>query len=112
MVFCNSLLKEVVLEQFEKQIGLAASVDAGNHFHLPIPHEGDDFIQIAVSFYFHVAVSIENLPILSHYFSMEIILRCVKNDNSIGMFIDKTSYISIRLGTIKATSLFRTLLNC
>lgn len=35
--------------------------------------KGDDFLQIAFSFYFHNPIPIENLLILSHYFSMEII---------------------------------------
>lgn len=97
MVFCNSLLKEVALEQIEKQIGLATSADAGNHFHLPIPHEGDDFLQIAVSFYFHVATSIENLLVLSRYFSMKIIHKCTRKiDGFIEMFVDKPANISMK----------------
>ena len=38
-----------------------------------VANKGDDFLQIAFSFYFHNPIPIENLLILSHYFSMEII---------------------------------------
>ena len=39
-----------------------------------VADKGDDFLQIEISFYFHNPISIENLLILSYYFSMEIVL--------------------------------------
>ena len=73
MVFCNAFAEKVTFEQIAKQIGLAASADASDHLHLTIPHKGDDFLQIAISFYFHNPTSIENLLALSCYISTDII---------------------------------------
>ena len=63
VVFCDALTKKIALEQIAKQIGLTASANTGNHLYLPIPHKGDDSLQIAISFYFHNPTSIENLPV-------------------------------------------------
>ena len=46
--------------------------------------------------YFHVASSIENLPVKPCYFSMKIIYKCIgKIDSSIEMFADKSDNISM-----------------
>ena len=95
MIFGNTLTEKVTLEQIAKQIGLAASADAGNHLHLTIPHKGDDFLQIAISFYFHNPTSIENLLVLSCYISMDSIRhREIKINSSDEMFADKPGNIS------------------
>ena len=39
VAFCNALAKKVALEQIAKQIGLAASADAGDHLYLTVPHK-------------------------------------------------------------------------
>jgi len=97
VVFCNALTEKVSLEQIAKQIGLAASADAGNHLHLTIPHKGDDFLQIAISFYFHSPTSIENFPILSCYFSIDIIFQYKRKINVLTeKFKDNPSNISMK----------------
>ena len=97
MVFCNALAKKVTLEQIAKQIGLAASANTGNHLYLTIPHKGDDFLQIAISFYFHNPTSVENLLVLSCYFSMDIILQRVRKTNVlIEKFTNKSDNISMK----------------
>ena len=97
MVFCNALAKKIALEQIAKQIGLAASADAGDHLYLTIPHKGDDFLQIAISFYFHNPTSIENLLVLSCYFSMEIILHRERKINGLAeKFTNKPGNISMK----------------
>jgi len=73
VVFCNALAKKIALKQISKQIGLAASANAGDHLYLTIPHKGDDLLQVSVSFYFHVSAPVENLLVLSCYFSIDII---------------------------------------
>ena len=95
MIFGNTLAKKVTLEQIAKQIGLAASANTGNHLYLTIPHKGDDFLQIAISFYFHNPTSIENLLVLSCYISMDSIRhREIKINSSDEMFADKPGNIS------------------
>ena len=97
MIFGNTLTEKVTLEQIAKQIGLAASADAGNHLHLTIPHKGDDFLQIAISFYFHNPTSIENLLVLSCYFSMDIILQRERKINGFAeKFTNKPDNISMK----------------
>ena len=97
MIFGNTLTEKVALEQIAKQIGLAASADAGNHLYLTIPHKGDDFLQIAISFYFHSPTSIENLLVLSCYFSMEIILHRERKINGLAeKFTNKPDNISMK----------------
>jgi len=95
MIFGNTLTEKITLEQIAKQKGLAASADASDHLHLTIPHEGDDFFQIAISFYFHSPTSIENLLVLSCYISMDSIRhREIKINSSDEMFADKPGNIS------------------
>ena len=95
VVFCNTLTEKVTLEQIAKQIGLAASADAGDHLHLTVPHEGDDFLQIAVPFDFHNPTSVENLLVLSCHFSMDSIRqRTRKIKKSVEMFVVKPDNIS------------------
>ena len=97
VVFCNALTEKVPLEQIAKQIGLAASADAGDHLYLTIPHKGDDFLQIAISFYFHSPTSIENFPVLSCYFSIDIILQYKRKINVLTeKFKDNPSNISMK----------------
>ena len=70
MIFGNTLTEKVTLEQIAKQIGLAASADAGDHLYLTIPHKGNDFLQIAISFDSHSSTpSVEDLPdnIMLHF---------------------------------------------
>jgi len=43
VIFGNALAEKVALKQIAKQIGLAASADAGNDLYLAIPHKGDNF---------------------------------------------------------------------
>ena len=96
VVFCNALAKKITLKQIAKQIGLAASANAGDYLYLTIPHKGDDFLQIAISFYFHSPTSVENLLVLSCYFSMSIILQRMRKTNGlIEKFIDKPDNISM-----------------
>ena len=95
MIFGNTLTEKVTLEQIAKQKGLAASADASDHLHLTIPHKGDDFLQIAISLYFHSPTSIENLLALSCYFSMDSIRHREKKINSFDeMFANKPGNIS------------------
>ena len=97
VIFCNAIAEKVALEQIAKQIGLAASANTGNHLYLPIPHKGDDFLQIAISFYFHNPTSIENLLVLSCYFSMEIILHRERKINGLAeKFTNKPDNISMK----------------
>ena len=63
MIFGNTLAEKVSPEEIAKQIGLAASADTGDHLDLPIPHKGNDFLQISIPFDFHTSASIENFPI-------------------------------------------------
>ena len=96
VVFGNTLAKKVALEQIAKQIGLAASANAGDYLYLTIPHKGDDFLQIAIPFYFHNPTSVENLLVLSCYFSMSIILQYERKTNGLTeKFIDKPDNISV-----------------
>ena len=97
VIFGNTFTEKVTLKQIAKQIGLAASANTGDHFHLTIPHKGDDFLQIAISFYFHSPTSIENLLELSCYFSMNIILRREEKINSLAeKFTNKPDNISMK----------------
>ena len=97
VIFCNALAEKIALEQIAKQIGFAASADASDNLYLTIPHKGDDFLQIAISFYFHNPTSIENLLVLSCYFSMNIILRCERKINGLTeKFANKPSNISVK----------------
>ena len=73
VIFGNTLTEKVTLEQIAKQIGFAAPADAGDHLHLTIPHKGDELAQIAFPFDLHDTSSVENLPVLSYNFSMDII---------------------------------------
>ena len=43
VIFCNTLLQQIVLKDCTQQIGLAAPTYTGNYLDLPIPHERDDF---------------------------------------------------------------------
>ena len=96
MIFGNPLAEKVDFKQIVQQIGLAASADAGNHLHLTIPHKGDDFLQIAISFDFHNPTSVENLPVLSYYFSTAIILWIKRKIyRFIEMFLRKSHNISM-----------------
>ena len=95
MIFGHTLTEEVALEQIAKQIGLTTSADASDHLYLTIPHKGDDFLQIAISFYFHASTSIENLSGLSYYISMDSIRqRTRKIKKSVEMFVVKPDNIS------------------
>ena len=70
VIFGNALAKKVALEQLAKQIGLAAPANTGDHLYLTVPHKGDDFFQIAISFDFHSSTpSVEDLPdiIMLHF---------------------------------------------
>ena len=73
MVLGHPCAEKVILEQIAKQIGLAAAANTCDDLHLTIPHKGNDFLQIAISFYFHSPTSVENFLVLSYYFSMNII---------------------------------------
>ena len=70
VVFCNALAKKVALEQLAKQIGFTAEANTGDHLYLTVPHKGDDFFQIAISFDSHSSTpSVEDLPdiIMLHF---------------------------------------------
>ena len=113
MIFGNTLTEKVTLEQIAKQIGLAASADAGNHLHLTIPHKGDDFLQIAISFYFHSATSIENLLILSYYFSIDIMLQRKRKINGLAeKFANKPDNISMKQSKRRSSPSACSLLIC
>lgn len=73
MIFGYAFPKKIIMKQIAEQIGLAASADSGDDLHLTVPHIGDDFLQIAIPFYFHAQTSVEKLALLSSYFSMGII---------------------------------------
>ena len=82
MIFGNVLAEKITLEQLVKQIRLAASANTGNYLYLPIPHKGDNFFQITISFYFHSFTTIKNLSVLPCYISINTILqRKVKKVN-------------------------------
>ena len=101
VIFGNTLTEKVTLEQIAKQIGFAASANTGDHLYLTIPHKGDDFLQIAISFYFHNPTSIENLLVLSCYFSTGIIHQCERKIKGfVKMFTDKSANISMESSEI------------
>ena len=45
--------KNYKLPPIKKQIRFAASANAGDYFHLAIPHKRDDFLQITIPLYYH-----------------------------------------------------------
>ena len=73
MVLGHPFAEKVILEQCVQQIGLTAAANTCDDLHLTIPHKGDELAQIAFPFYFHSPTSVENLPILSYNYSMDII---------------------------------------
>ena len=73
MVLGHPFAEKVILEQCVQQIGFTAAANTCDDLHLTIPHKGNDFLQIAFPFDFHSPASVENLPVLSYNFSMDII---------------------------------------
>ena len=73
MIFGNPIVEKVIPEQCAQQIGFTAAANTCDDLHLTIPHKGDELVQIAFPFDFHDASSVENLSVLSYYFSMDII---------------------------------------
>jgi hypothetical protein len=62
-------------EDVAQQIGFAAAPNAGDDLDLPIPHIGNDPIQIKIAFDFHDVPSVENLADLLCNFSMNNLRR-------------------------------------
>ena len=55
VILGHALLQQPALEDRAQQIALAAAADAGDDLDLPIPHEGDESIQIDISLNVHSA---------------------------------------------------------
>ncbi len=53
VILGHALLQQPALEDRAQQIALAAAADAGDDLDLPVPHEGDESIQINVAFDIH-----------------------------------------------------------